>query len=135
MQNDRLNLRTCQRHRIRDTRSALARRQFLGSMAATGAGMMAGGLGVFSSPAMAEQLRSDQKRIVVFNMHGGLSQLESWDPEAGNRHRRTVPLDSDIRAGNPHQRTAAADGSADASSVPGARRQHERRRSRQGRVS
>ncbi len=23
-----------------------------------------------------------QKRIVVFNMHGGLGQLESWDPEA-----------------------------------------------------
>ena len=45
--------------------------------------MMAGGLGVFTSRAAAEQLRSDQKRIVVFNMHGGLSQLESWDPKPG----------------------------------------------------
>ena len=44
---------------------------------------MAGGLGVFSRPAIADQLRSDQKRIVVFNMHGGLSQLESWDPKPG----------------------------------------------------
>ncbi len=44
---------------------------------------MTGGLGVFSSPAIAEQLQSDQKRIVVFNMHGGLSQLESWDPKPG----------------------------------------------------
>lgn len=61
----------------------LARRQFLGTMAAAGTGMVAGGLGLFSSPAMAEQLRSDQKRIVVFNMHGGLSQLESWDPKPG----------------------------------------------------
>ncbi len=60
----------------------VARRQFLGNMAA-GAGMMAGGLGVFTSRAAAEQLRSDQKRIVVFNMHGGLSQLESWDPKPG----------------------------------------------------
>ena len=67
----------------RSAEHGMARRQFLGSMAATGAGMMAGGLGVFSSPAMAEQLRSEQKRIVVFNMHGGLSQLESWDPKPG----------------------------------------------------
>ncbi len=61
----------------------IARRQFLGSMAALGAGACTGGLGVFSMPAIAEQLRSDQKRIVVFNMAGGLSQLESWDPKPG----------------------------------------------------
>ncbi|MEX0611093.1 MAG: DUF1501 domain-containing protein [Pirellulales bacterium] len=61
----------------------IARRQFLGTMAAAGAGAMTGGLGVFSNRAIAEQLRSDQKRIVVFNMHGGLSQLESWDPKPG----------------------------------------------------
>src|SRR5262245_34230451 len=61
----------------------IARRQFLGTMAAAGAGVVAGGLGVFSSPAIAAQLRSDQKRIVVFNMAGGLSQLESWDPKPG----------------------------------------------------
>ncbi len=62
----------------------MARRQFLGTMtAAAGAGLVTGGLGWFASPVMAEQLRSDQKRIVVFNMHGGLSQLESWDPKPG----------------------------------------------------
>jgi hypothetical protein len=61
----------------------IARRQFLGTMAAAGAGAITGGLGVFSNPAIANQLRSDQKRIVVFNMHGGLSQLESWDPKPG----------------------------------------------------
>src|SRR5262245_57771290 len=61
----------------------IARRQFLGSMAALGVGACSGGLGVFSTPAIAEQLRSDQKRIVVFNMAGGLSQLESWDPKPG----------------------------------------------------
>ena len=38
---------------------------------------------MFSSPTIAAQLLSDQKRIVVFNMHGGLSQLESWDPKPG----------------------------------------------------
>src|SRR3954466_13261465 len=61
----------------------IARRQFMGSLAAIGASACAGGLGIFSSPAIAEQLKSDQKRIVVFNMAGGLSQLESWDPKPG----------------------------------------------------
>src|SRR6476660_8662707 len=61
----------------------IARRQFMGSLAAIGASTCAGGLGIFSSPVIAEQLKSDQKRIVVFNMAGGLSQLESWDPKPG----------------------------------------------------
>jgi hypothetical protein len=40
-------------------------------------------LGIFSNPLAAAQLNSQQKRVVVFNMHGGLSQLESWDPKPG----------------------------------------------------
>ena len=62
---------------------AIARRQFLGTVLAAGVGAVGGGLELFSHPAIAGQLRSDQKRIVVFNMHGGLSQLESWDPKPG----------------------------------------------------
>jgi hypothetical protein len=58
----------------------MARRRFLG-LAAAGLGGLAGGLGVFTRSAVAEALRRDQKRIIVFNMHGGLSQLESWDPK------------------------------------------------------
>lgn len=50
-------------------------------MLGAGTGIVAGGLGAFSSPAAAAKLASDQKRIVVFNMAGGLSQLESWDPK------------------------------------------------------
>jgi hypothetical protein len=61
----------------------LARRQFLGVAGGVAAGSMLGGLGLFASPAAAAQLASDQKRVVVFNMHGGLSQLESWDPKPG----------------------------------------------------
>jgi hypothetical protein len=61
---------------------ALARRQFLGSLAA-GAGVVAGGLGFLASPAAARQLAQQQKRVLVVNMHGGLSQLESWDPKPG----------------------------------------------------
>ncbi len=59
----------------------LARRQFLGTVAA-GAGVV-GGLGALAQPAAAEQLSKDQKRVLVINMHGGLSQLESWDPKPG----------------------------------------------------
>ncbi|MBA3315330.1 MAG: DUF1501 domain-containing protein [Planctomycetaceae bacterium] len=59
----------------------IARRSFLGTVAAAGTGIAVGGLGVFTRPAAAAQLAAGQKRIVVFNMHGGLSQLESWDPK------------------------------------------------------
>lgn len=58
----------------------LARRQFLGTIAA-GAGAVVGGLGFMARPAAAEQLAKDQKRVLVINLHGGLSQLESWDPK------------------------------------------------------
>jgi hypothetical protein len=61
----------------------VARRGFLAGLAATAAGSVVGGLGVFSSPLAAAQLTGQQKRVVVFNMHGGLSQLESWDPKPG----------------------------------------------------
>jgi hypothetical protein len=62
------------------TEHHLARRQFLGVAAGLG---VVGGLGALARPAAAEQLAKDQKRVVVFNMHGGLSQLESWDPKPG----------------------------------------------------
>ena len=52
-------------------------------MAATATGATVGGLGFFARPAAAARLESDQKRVVLFNMHGGLSQLESWDPKPG----------------------------------------------------
>lgn len=61
----------------------VARRAFLTGLATTTAGSLVGGLGVFSSPIVAAQLTGQQKRVVVFNMHGGLSQLESWDPKPG----------------------------------------------------
>lgn len=59
----------------------LARRQFLGGM--LGAGTVVGGLGLLAQPAAARQLASEQKRVLVVNMAGGLSQLESWDPKPG----------------------------------------------------
>lgn len=61
----------------------IARRQFLGTGLGAGLGAVVGGLGLFGRPATAAALAKDQKRVVVFNMHGGLSQLESWDPKPG----------------------------------------------------
>jgi hypothetical protein len=69
----------------------IARRRFMGTMAAGGAGAMVSGLGWFAQPAMARQLASDQKRLIVIDMHGGLSQLESWDRQ---RPRHPLPRHS-----------------------------------------
>jgi len=61
----------------------LARRSFLGGLAAGVAAPLVGGLGAMTRPAAAKELSSKQKRILVFYMAGGLSQLESWDPKPG----------------------------------------------------
>jgi hypothetical protein len=56
----------------------IARRQFLGGI--TG-GFVAGGLGALTTPVFADQLKQNNMRVLVVNMAGGLSQLESWDPK------------------------------------------------------
>ncbi len=61
----------------------IGRRQFLGGIAAGVGSIVGGGIGTLVRPVMAEQLAKQQKRVIVFNMHGGLSQLESWDPKPG----------------------------------------------------
>jgi Protein of unknown function (DUF1501) len=58
-------------------------RQSLSGVAAGGA--IAGGLGTLTHGVAADQLKSQDMRVVVFNMHGGLSQLESWDPKPGTK--------------------------------------------------
>lgn len=69
----------------------LSRRRFLaragaglGAGSAMG-GLMAAGLGSLTQGAAASELQQRDMRIVVFNMHGGLSQLESWDPKPGTK--------------------------------------------------
>lgn len=58
----------------------LSRRRFLGATIGS-AGLL--GLGSLVEPATARQLARQQKRVLVFFMSGGLSQLESWDPKPG----------------------------------------------------
>ena len=56
----------------------LSRRAFFGS-----AGMGVAGLGLLQSPAIAEQLAKNQKRVIMLFLSGGMSQFESWDPKPG----------------------------------------------------
>ena len=65
----------------RSNEHEIARRGFLGTMLGT-AGVV-GGLGAFTNPSIATELERKQKRVVVFNMAGGISQLETWDPKPG----------------------------------------------------
>ena len=61
----------------------MARRQFLGASAIATGGMIFGGITSLSRPAVSAELTKQQKRVLVVNMYGGLSQLESWDPKPG----------------------------------------------------
>ncbi|MFQ5731831.1 MAG: DUF1501 domain-containing protein [Planctomycetaceae bacterium] len=60
---------------------AFSRRQFLGSAAATAG--MAGGVGVFAEPALANELRKKDRRVILLWLAGGASQLETFDPKPG----------------------------------------------------
>ena len=64
----------------------LSRRRLLGSFAAGAAGLGAGalgagGLGGLTEPAIAEELRKNEKQVIFIWLDGGMSQLESWDPK------------------------------------------------------
>lgn len=60
---------------------ALTRRSFLQSAAAlAGVGAGTWGSGAMQ-PAIAQQLGTAQKRVMNIFLHGGVSQLESWDPK------------------------------------------------------
>jgi hypothetical protein len=59
----------------------VSRRQFLAGLAVGAAGFT--GMGGLLSADAAKTLKSSQKRILMFFMHGGVSQLETWDPKPG----------------------------------------------------
>jgi uncharacterized protein (DUF1501 family) len=59
----------------------VSRRQFLGGLAAGAAGLA--GFGGLVHPAVAGELKKAHKQVVVIWLHGGVSQLETWDPKPG----------------------------------------------------
>src|SRR5688572_27595471 len=61
----------------------VSRRRFFQTLAGAGAAAVLPNFGLFTAPAMAAELVRTQKRMLVINMAGGLSQLESWDPKPG----------------------------------------------------
>lgn len=65
-----------------DCRSAehsVSRRAFMGTALAGGAGLSVLGGSPWLRPAIAEQVKSKQKRVLTIFLHGGVSQLETWD--------------------------------------------------------
>jgi hypothetical protein len=60
----------------------VSRRTFIGGLGASAAGIASGlGGALAASPAIADLIKSRHKRILNIFMHGGVSQLESWDPK------------------------------------------------------
>jgi hypothetical protein len=59
----------------------ISRRNFLAGMAGGTLGALT--LGSFTRPAFARELDKAQKRVLMVWLHGGSSQLETWDPKPG----------------------------------------------------
>ena len=64
----------------RTAEHALSRRSLLGGLGAGALGMCGG---LAATPGLAEAVKSGSKRVLVVFLHGGVSQLESWDPKPG----------------------------------------------------
>ncbi|MCA9121041.1 MAG: DUF1501 domain-containing protein [Planctomycetaceae bacterium] len=65
---------------------AVSRRSFLGSTLASTAVLTAADMTVLDAlqaPAVAEELKRQDKRVILFWLAGGASQLETWDPKPG----------------------------------------------------
>src|SRR6476620_1096537 len=60
---------------------AVSRRQFLVGGALGAAGLV--GFKGLLSPAHSDELRRQDKRVLVIYLSGGVSQLETWDPKPG----------------------------------------------------
>ena len=65
--------------RLSRAQRTLSRRSFITGLAAGGTGLFSASRGQRS--AVAEQVKSSGKRVLLVFQHGGLSQLESWDPK------------------------------------------------------
>jgi hypothetical protein len=65
---------------------SLSRRSFLTTTAAAATGLAAAdmtGLSVLQCPALAGELKSSGKRVILLWLAGGASQLETFDPKPG----------------------------------------------------
>jgi len=62
----------------------LSRRSLLGGIGA-GAAALASGLGgaLAATPSISHEIKARHKRVLNIFLHGGVSQLETWDPKPG----------------------------------------------------
>jgi len=65
----------------------VSRRGFLGTLAAAGTAAFADmtALQALAVPGVSQDLRRNQKRVILLWLAGGASQLETWDPKPGVR--------------------------------------------------
>lgn len=70
------------RYSCRSQEHVVSRRAFLGGLTG-GLGALAGGGPAWLHSAVAAEVKRSQKRILTVYLHGGVSQLESWDPKPG----------------------------------------------------
>jgi hypothetical protein len=62
---------------------AISRRGFLAAAAGAAAFADMTRLNLLTSPALAGELKKQQKRVILLWLAGGASQLETWDPKPG----------------------------------------------------
>ena len=67
-----------------------SRREWLGASTVGAASI--GASGMLAQPAIAEELRKNDKQVLFIWLDGGMSQLESWDPKPNTTFGG--PLDS-----------------------------------------
>ena len=110
----------------------ISRRSFLGT-AAAGLGLASGFSGMIR-PAVSAELARRERQVLLIWLHGGASQLETWDPKPGTD--TGGPFRS-IETSVPGVRISELmplDRTANASHRTRARGQHQGRRPRQGPV-
>ena len=64
----------------------VSRRRFLGTSAVAASTALAADMSVLSvlkEPALAEEIKRQEKRVILLWLAGGASQLETWDPKPG----------------------------------------------------
>jgi uncharacterized protein (DUF1501 family) len=72
------------RYSCQSAEHVASRRSFLGGLVAGSAGVATGlGSTLAATPVVADQIKSKSKRVLNIFLHGGVSQLETWDPKPG----------------------------------------------------
>lgn len=61
----------------------ISRRRMMGGLAGATAGL---GLGSLLKPAVAEEMKTKEKQVLLVWLDGGMSQLESWDPKPNTQY-------------------------------------------------